>query len=1096
MPNYFTIQRCFFPFIFLLFQFSLFAQKQITGTITDAKTGEPMVGVSVFIKDSPGNGTISDLDGSYQLQAPGETTVLIFSFVGYEILEMPVGAGATLDVSMQEDAQQLNEVVVTALGIKRQKREIGYSTESFEGDEVLLSNAPNVVSALSGKSAGVQVTSPNGVDGGTTRITIRGNNNIDANNQPLVVVDGVPLENDPGLTNIGRGVDWGSAINNINPNDIESINILKGPTASALYGSRGGNGVVLITTKRGGKQKGIGISYNVQHKVIQPYYYRDVQNIYGAGGPISLLEPTLPTNDDGVYVYPVETHATNGPYGRATTELFGYYSTGVSWGPKMEGQQVLWWDGEMRSFDPQPDNLKQYFSDGNTTTHNLSFSGGGKMGTMRVSLTRTDHDAIIPNSKYDQTTVNLGSRLDISPKVHADIALSYINYNRLNSPTLGDDNNRSFGKGILYSWPRSYKGLEKDLDILPDGTRNDYGGKYPFTFAPPHLWWNTYNNNTELNRNKLIGALALTYDVTPWLNLTGRVGTDFTLNQFETRNKPIDKLGILEGYYANELGRDLVRNNEFLITVHKDKLFHSDFNASLSFGGTQWSRSIYGLKGESGKWVNPWLYSFNNFEDRLTVPITNERNEDGTTRRFEKKINSLYSFLNLGFKDFVFLEITGRNDWNSTLPIESNAYFYPSASLSFIPTKAFDFKQEWLSFWKIRGAYARTASDTDPYQVNFVYSTSTFGSNQTASLPDTIPPIALKPQNANSFEVGTTLGLFNDRINFDFTYYYIRSYDQILNSPLPSSSGASFIKINTGILENKGFEAILNATLIEKRHFFWQTGFNISRNRNYVVSLGEGAKTLELADIWGLNGPAIAVREGEEYGTIVGYDYVFDEASGKPILNEDGTLYQISESRVPIGNASPDFIGGWTMRLGFKGLTLSTLVDTKWGGDIYAGSYVIGLQTGQSPETLPERQGQGLPYTDPEGNVRNVGVILDGVYADGTVNDKVVHYYFKYVGNTGGWGRFISTPGIKENTWVKMREISLSYQFPSKLAQKTKIFQDLTLSLTGRDLFYIYSSLPDRINPEASNGAGNAQGLEWASFPGTRSFTVGLNAAF
>lgn len=1082
--------------LLLLSHQNAFSQISVSGTISDAANGDPLIGVSIFIKDSQGVGTISDIDGKYQLEVPDQRTVLIFSFLGFEEQEITVGENTRLDISLIESSQQLNEIVVTALGIKRQKREIGYSTESFNGEELALSNGPNLVNSLSGKSAGLQVTTANGVDGGTTRFVIRGNNNIGANNQPLIVVDGVPLENDPGLTNIGRGVDWGSAINNINPNDIDNINILKGPTASALYGSRGANGVVLITTKRGGQQKGIGIQYNVMHKVIQPYYYRDVQNTFGAGGPINLLEPTLPTNADGVFIYPRETHALNGPMGRTTNESFGYYSTGVSWGPKMEGQQVLWWDGEMRSFDPQPDNLKLFFSNGNTTTHNLSFSGGGKMGTMRVSLTRTDHEAIIPNSNYDQTTVNLGGRLDISPKVHADISLSYINYNRLNTPSLGDDNESSFGKGILYSWPRSYKGLEKEINILPDGTRNDYGGQYPFDFSPPHLWWNTYNNNTQLNRNKLIGALALTYDVTSWLNITGRMGTDFTLNQFETRNKPTDNLGILNGYYSNELRRDIVRNNDFLITAYKDNIFHSDFNARLSFGGNQWSRDLYGLKGASGDWAIPWLYSFDNYDDPQNITVANETNAGDETRKFVKKINSLYSFLNLSYKDFVFLELSGRNDWTSSLPAEANSYFYPSASLSFIPSKAFDLKLDWLSFWKLRGAYAQTATDTEPYQVDFVYSIDNFGGQQTASLPTTIPPIALKPQQANSYEVGTTIGLFDDRINFDFTYYYIKSYDQILDSPLPSSSGAQQIRINTGKLENKGIEAILNVTLIKNRQFFWQTGLNASRNRNYVVSLGEGAKIRELADIWGLNGPAIAVREGEEFGTIVGYDYVYEESTGQPILSEDGSLYKISESRVPIGNASPKLTGGWTMRLGYKGLTLSTLVDTKWGGDIYAGSYVIGLQTGQSPETLKERQGGGLPFTDPEGNVRNVGVILPGVYEDGTPNNQVVHYYFKYVGNTGGWGRYISTPGIKENTWVKLREVALSYRFPDKISHKTNIFQNLTLSLTGRDLFYIYTTLPDRINPEGANGAGNAQGLEWASYPGMRSFTLGLNASF
>ncbi|GJM36137.1 MAG: SusC/RagA family TonB-linked outer membrane protein [Saprospiraceae bacterium] len=1082
------MQKWTFFFLLLLNCVRPQAQHLIQGTVTAAETDEPLIGVNILVKETA-LGTVTDLDGNFKLEVNHAQDILLFSYIGYEPQEVPINGQSIIAVQLGTDANQLDEVVVTALGIKRQKRELGYSTETFKGEALQLSNAPNVVNALSGKSAGVQISAPNGVDGGTSRITIRGNNNINANNQPLIVVDGVPLENEPGMTDIGRGVDWGSAINNINPQDIESMNILKGPTASALYGARGANGVVLITTKRGRPQKGIGINYSVNHKIIRPYRYRDVQNTFGAGGPISLLEPKFEQTADGVLLYPTRTATDEGPYGKPTAELFGFYSTGVSWGPKMEGQMIQWWDGEMRAFDPQPDNLKLFFSDGSTTTHNLSFSGGSKMGSIRVSLTRTDHESIIPNSNYDQTTVNLGSRLDISSKVHADVSLSYINYYRLNSPSLGDDNNASFGKGILYSWPRSYKGLEQDINIRPDGTRNDYDGKYPFTFSPPHLWWNTYNNNTELNRNKLIGALSLTYDATSWLNITGRLGLDYTLNEFETRNNPIDLLGINEGSYSNELNRDMVRNNEVLITAYKEKILDSKFDVRLSIGGTQWSRDRYGIRGQSGKWVNPWLFSFSNYDDILNGPTIGEV-------RYDKRINSVYSFLNLGYDDFLFLEITGRNDWSSALPLAHNSYFYPSASLSFIATEAFDFMPEWLSFLKIRGAYAQTASDTDPFQLDFVYNTGTFGGSQTATLPSVIPPIALKPQQANSYEVGTTIGLFNDKINLDFTYYYIRSSDQILDSPLPTSSGANSIRINNGVLENSGIEVILNATLVQNRNFFWETGFNISRNRNKVVSLGDGAKTLELANIWDLNGPAISVREGEDYGTIIGYDYIYDDASGKPILNEEGTLYQFTDNRVPIGNASPDFIGGWTMRLGYKGFTLSTLVDTKWGGDIYAGSYVIGLQTGQSPETLTERLGGGLPYTDPEGNTSNIGVILDGVYADGTPNDKIVHYYFKHIGNTGGWGHFLSTPGIKENTWVKLREVALTYKFPTQLMSKTKIFQDLSLSVVGRDLFYIYTTLPDRVNPEANNGSGNAQGLEWASFPGVQSFSVGLNATF
>ncbi|MDB4285688.1 SusC/RagA family TonB-linked outer membrane protein [bacterium] len=1078
-----------FSLIILSFLFPVmgFCQVSILGVVTEKGTAEPLVGVIIREKGTK-NGAMTDAEGAFSMKVGDANATLGFSYLGFQSVEFLLEGKTKVQISMQQEDTQLDDVVITALGIKRQKKELGYSTDRVGGEELAVSNAPNVINALSGKSAGVQVTTPNGVDGGTSRIVIRGNNNINANNQPLIVVDGVPLENTPGLTDIGRGVDWGSAINNINPEDIQDITILKGPTAAALYGARGGNGVVLITTKRGKKQKGIGIRYSVNHKSIQPFRYRDVQNTYGSGGPVSLVEPQLELNAAGEFAYPNSIHETEGPFGKSTTELFGFYSSGVSWGPEMKGQSVRWWDGEMRDYSPQPDNLKLYFQDGHTTTHNVSFSGGGEMGTMRVSVSGTNHKAVIPNSGYDQYTANIGANLNVSDKVKADIALSYINFNRLNSPTLGDDNNNSFGKGILYSWPRSYQGIEKETNILPNGTRNNYGGNYPFSFSPPNLWWNTYHQNTTLERNKLIGALTLTYEIFPWLSAMGRIGMDFNLDEFETRHDPIDALGINGGYYSNELTRNQVLNNEFLISAHKDGFIHENFDVKLSVGGTQWQRRLYGIKAQSGTWVNPQLFNFNNFSDPLSVPAPTEV-------RFNKNINSLYGFLNMGYKDYVFLEVAGRNDWSSALPIENNSYFYPSASVSFIASEAFSLPKKIVNFMKLRAAFAQTASDTDPFQVDFVYTTGNFGNMQTATLPSTIPPIGLQPQQANSYEVGTTIGLFEDIINLDVTYYYINSFNQILNSPLPASSGASEIRINTGELVNRGWEAALDVTIWKSEHGFARTGINLSRNRNNVVSLGEGADILELANIWGLNGPAIAVRAGEQYGTIVGYDYVYHE-NGQPILNEEGTHYQISNNRVPIGNSSPDFIGGWHTQLSFKGIELRTLVDTKWGGDIYAGSYVIGLQTGQSPETLNERQGGGLPYTDPDGVTRNAGVILDGVYADGTPNDKVVHHYFKYLPNAGGWGRFLSAPGVLDNSWVKLREVSLSYTVPGGLLSKVKVVEGLNVSLVGRDLLYLYSSLPDRINPEGANGAGNAQGLEWASFPGMRSFGFRIQADF
>ncbi len=1066
----------------------MLCQINLSGLLTDKTTGEALIGANVINLNTQ-DGVITDLDGSYTITV-SKGDVLEYSYLGYSPEQRTVSDDTFLAVALVSDGLRLDEIVITGPGIKRQKRELGYSTENFGGDEIALSGAPNVINALSGKSAGVNISNGNGVEGGTSRITIRGNNNIKGNNQPLIIVDGVPIENPPGLTAIGRGTDWGSAINNINPEDIADVNILKGPTAAAKYGTRGSNGVILITTKKGDQRQGLGIEYSLTTKFITPYRFRKVQNTYGAGGPVNLLEPSFAVNADGEFAYPAQVHVSNGPFGRPTTEQFGFYSTGVSWGPELLGQQVRWWDGELRSFTPQPDNLKQFFETGNTTTHNVNFSNGGDFGSVRVSLSYQDHEAVIPNSNFDQYTVNVGSELNISSKLKSNISISYVNFNRKNSPSLGDDNDNSFGKGILYSWPRSYKGLEQELNFNSDGTRNNYGGNYPFTFTPRHLWWNNENQNTFLTRNKLIGSLGLEYTVTDWLIASATLGMDFNLNEFEERFNPTDALGINNGRFSNELDRNIVRNTDFLLTAFKDNLADTKLDVQLSLGGTRWSRDQYGIRGVNENWQNPWLFAFNNARSE-DISLLSQFSEI----RYNKKINSVFSFLNLDYDDFLFLELGGRNDWSSSLPLDNNSYFYPSASASFILSEVADIPFSWLSFIKLRAAYAQTASDTDPFLLDFVFNTGSFGGQQTASLPGIKPPSGLEPQRANSYEAGMTLGLLEDKINVDFTYYYIESFDQILESPVPTSSGATEITINNGALENYGFELGIKAYVAQWQNGYFSTGLNLSRNRNFVKSLGDGAEFLEIGEIWGDFGPKIRVREGEEYGTIYGFDHIRHE-NGQPILNDEGTHYAITDEIVPIGNASPKVTGGWTTELKLGNLRINSLVDTRIGGQIYAGSHVIGLQTGQSPATLLERNGGGLPYVDPDGNERNIGVILPGVLADGSENQQVVHYYYKYLPNAGGWGRVLTTPGILDNTWVKLRELSLAYSFSKKNLQRMKFLRNLNVALVGRDLFYFYSSIPDNINPEGANSAGNAQGLEWASLPSMRSVSIRLSSKF
>lgn len=1069
-----------------------FAQQPVSGTVVSAADSKPIPFVTVSIAGTT-LATATDIDGNFSLQNVSPDDTLMFTFVGYISQKIKAGTQKVFMVKLQPGSTNLDEVVVTALGITRQKRELGYATEKIGGNEIIKSNSPNILNAITGKSAGVQIINADGVDGGTTGITIRGNSSISGKNQPLIVVDGIPLNNDPGLTDVGRGQDWGSAINNINMMDVEDVNILKGGAASALYGARGANGVILITMKKGRKQNGLGVLYSMTYRKTHPYMYRDVQNKYGGGAPsTSYTPPDFNYAPDGTPMMP----------SLATDAQFGYPGSAVSWGPAFNDQNILWWDSVMRPWSAQPGNLKIPFRDGLNVTHNVSVEGGGSLGSLRFSITRTDNTPIVRNSNFKETTISTNSGINVSDKVKIDLSLAYTDYKRLNSPMLGEASN-AFTKGLLYSWPRSYAGEDLTNYELPDGTRNLQEG-FPYMYIDRYMWWNYYNNNTTLDRTKILGGFSLNYTITSWLTLTGRTGIDYTIDKFQTKNKPADLVGLKDGYYGEKSLDDRSYNHEFLFTATKKKIFKTDINAAFNIGGAAWNRNMHAVSAHSGTWYYPNWYSLSNFTplhvtgvDQNGLPVV--QGDDPAllipkTDFLGKKINSVYSFLDLSFRDYLFLQITGRNDWSSTLPENSNSYFFPGISAGFIASEAFKFKNKRFSFCKIRVNAAQTATDTDPYRTEFYYTTGLFGSDQSSTFPNLIPPIALKPQRVNSYEAGINLGFFDDKITLDFTYYYDTCFDQIIALPVPVSSGAPMVGTNEGVLTNRGIEIILSATVLNKKNFVVKTGLNFTRNRNRVEDLGGNADVLKIADIWDDNGPAMALREGDYFGTIYGWDYVYK--NGQRVVSDDGKLYELTETQVPIGNAAPDFLAGWTTELRFKNFSLRTLIDTKWGGDIYCGSYVIGLQTGQSPETLLERDGGGLPFTDAQGNTTNTGVILEGVHADGTPNTTVVSYYYKYLPNAGGWGHFLSTPGIVENTWVKFREATLSYTLPEKFLSKQKILREFSLSFTARDLFYIYTTLPDNINPEGIRGAGDAQAFEWASLPGVRSFSFGINARF
>ncbi|HEY6082039.1 MAG TPA: carboxypeptidase-like regulatory domain-containing protein, partial [Chitinophagaceae bacterium] len=620
----------------------------VKGKVTD-KNGAYLPGVTVKVAGS-NVGTTTNVNGAYSISVP-ENGTLVFSYVGYASQSIPVNNRPAIDVILEEGSKGLNEVVVTALGINRAKRTLGYSEEEIAGSELTRSNAPNVINALSGKMAGVNITSPNGVDGGSTRILIGGNNTITGDNQPLIIVDGMPMDNTipAAAQDVTAPKDWGSAINLINPEDIQSMSVLKGPAAAALYGGRGANGVILITTKRGAQRSGLGVNYNFSYKVVQPYRFIKMQNEYGSGGPVSLNGPTYeldangkPMLTDGWVGYYVDQKTGSGPYGIGPPNLISWPGSGMSWGPKMDGTMIKWWDGTTRPDVPQPDNVNSYYQNGYQATHNVSVAGGNEWGTLRASYTRLDNTAIIPNSNYNQNSFNLGSSVDLSKRVKILINASYFVNSYHNAPALGNTE-AGLQSNLIYAYGRDYRGKADNGKYMnPDGSQNKFNG-FPWggNGAAQFLYWNTYENNETQTRRKLIGSTQLNYEATSFLDLMFRASVDANNNEDIAVNNPTDVTGTVGGSYSHGLTRDIGSNFDWLATLHKDNIAKSYFNAKFSLGGTAYKRSSYGISGtNSATYATPYLNYFGNYTGNV------QAGQLPSETWYDKKLNSLYGFLN------------------------------------------------------------------------------------------------------------------------------------------------------------------------------------------------------------------------------------------------------------------------------------------------------------------------------------------------------------------------------------------------------------------------------------------------------------------
>jgi len=1097
------------------------AQHSVSGTVVSGSDGLSIPGVTISEKGTT-HGTITNAEGKYTIKVTSGKSVLVFSFVGMKTIEQPINDRSVVNIKMISSEIGLDEVVVTALGLSRQKKALGYSQESVKGAELSESSAPNIVNALSGKMAGVNITSPNGVEGGTTRIVIGGNNSIQGDNQPLIIVDGMPMANDisNSAADITAPQDWGNAINLINPQDIDDVSILKGPAAAALYGGRGANGVILITTKKGAKHtQGIGIEYTYGYKSVQPFRYLKEQNEYGTGGMVSLNAPQFqkdgsgnPMLTDGWTQSFVDQTTGTGPYGVDTWNQVSWPGNGVSWGHKMDGTRIKWWDGSTRAYVPQPNNLKIFYQNGSQATHNVAVSGGNEWGTIRISYTRVDNDAILPNSGFNQNTFNLGGNIKVSNRLSFQINASYFDRDYHNAPMLGNSDTGSWQKRLLYNVGRDYSGDDAYHYKNSDGSRNALSG-IPWVGNNLYQAWNIMEDNTWQISRKLLTSAQANYQATNFLDIMFRASMDNNNNESETINNPTDAVGLVGGSYSRGLARDYASNFDFLAAFHKDNINNSKINAKLSVGGTSFQRSLYSISGSTPgtQYAMPYLNFFGNYTGSV------QSSQIPSEQWYDKKLNSVYGFLNLSYKNYLFLDVTARNDWSSTLPKGEWSYFFPSYSASFVFSEVLHLP-EFISFGKLRMAWAEGATDTDPYRINTTYSAGFLGGQLTTSLPTSLPAKHYKPAINNTADFGINLGLFNNRLSLDARYYNGKSINQILSAPLPVSSGVSSVIVNAGALENSGFELIIKGKPVETTGFKWDLALNFAHNSNKLLSLSSGLDRVDMNNLWGNNGVFISAVVGKQFGSIMGYDYIYDPKTHLPLMQDEatlikngypaamkGALYQTTQQNglmKPIGNATPKFIGGMTNTFTFKGgFSINALIDYRVGGQMWSGSYATIMQQGQATQTLRERDGGGLPFTTPDGSATKWGVVLPGVYPDGTVNSTVVHYYYKYMGY-GVWSsgpdnqNWLHSTGVRDDNWIKLREFSVNYLIPDRYVKKTKVFQSASVSLVGRDLFYIYSSLPNRINPEGMNGAGNAQGIEFASLPGFRSFSAQIRVTF
>lgn len=1074
----------------VLASFSALAQRTVTGKIVDNQ-GVSMPGVNVIVKGTSA-GTTSDSEGAYSIAVPNDEAILVYSFIGYASQEAPVGSRTSIDITLEEDVAQLSEVVVTALGIERSTKALQYSVSEVNGENFTKAREMNLGAQLAGRVAGVNVTKPASGPAGSTRIVIRGNKSLGGQNQPLYVIDGVPMDNSNyGSAGIWGGRDQGDGLTSINPDDIESITVLKGANASALYGSRGGNGVVNITTKRGKAGKALGIDFNTNYVVETILDVREIQKKYGTG----------------VYVDPTNDGVANGVATKPGNLQQAFDWGDDSWGPAFDGSPVLNFDGVTRPYSYAGDNWKRFYRNGQTWTNSLAISGGNEKQTFRLSLADLRNKSIIPNSGFDRTNVTLSANGKYAEKLTVNARIMYSHEAAKNRPQLSDSPGNA--PQALWRLPgninvEDLKGDPNKLGAIPEGvdptllTIYAQGAANP-KFAGQELlpaannwgqnpYWSAYQLRADDTRDRVNGSVQLKYDFTPWLYVSGRGAVDwFTRKAF--------------GLSAEGTGYDLVGGINQADVVNWETNFEGllgfnktfgKFNVNAFVGANRMRRAYEYIQGSGTGFNVQFFPSMNNTKQRT---YNYDFNESG--------INSWFASAEISFNEYLYLTATTRTDHFSVLNPGNNTITYPSVGAGFVFSDAFSGLPNWLSFGKLRASWAQSGIvNIGPYSSNLTYSLYGFthqgyslGSfSQNMGTGGTIPNPALVPALSTEVEGGFDLRFLNNRLGLDFTYYHQKTTDDIIGQSISMASGFGATSINVGELENKGFEIALTGTPV-RGELTWDVSFNIAQNKNKVIEILPG--TTEYVPDGFASEPRtrnamIKQIVGYPFGEITGRTQEVDP-QGRPVFGTNGSPIATT-TFVPLGNGIAKATGGINNNFTWKGVNLSFLIDFRIGGKIFSGTNNRLAQWGLSEQSLQGREGEEpLRIT---GVTRTGAGTAESPYVYTEVDRELTpHEARNYWNNVGGETTGITSMWIYDGSFGKLRQLTLGYNLPSKLLAKTP-FKTVNVSFVARNLAILWKNIPN-VDPESaySNQAG-AQGLEYFAMPTTRSWGFNLGIGF